>query len=174
MDTGLLILRIAIGGIVAIHGAQKLLSARHGGIGIDGTTGFVDSLGFRPAKALAWLLALTELGAGLALAAGFATPVAAALLVAVMVAAVLAVHLEKGFFAANGGYEFPFALALGALATAFAGAGKWSIDQALEWNLAGDTWGITAAVAGLALGGLTVAIRGLRLPRLTSRRTAQA
>lgn len=174
MDTGLLILRIAIGGIVAIHGAQKLLSARHGGMGINATAGFVDSLGFQPAKGLAWLLALTELGAGLALAAGFGTPIAGALVVAVMVAAILAVHLDKGFFAANGGYEFPFAIGLGALAIAFAGGGKWSIDQALDWNLAGDTWGITAAIAGIALGGLTVATRGLRLPRLSSRRTAQA
>lgn len=174
MDTGLLILRIVIGGIVAIHGAQKLLSARHGGIGIEGTTGFVDSLGFRPAKAFAWLVALVELGAGLSLAAGFGTPIAATAVIAVMAAAVFAVHWDKGFFAAEGGWEFPFALALGALAIAFAGGGKWSLDQTFEWNLAGDAWGLTAAIAGLAIGGLTVATRGLRLPRLTSRRTAQA
>jgi len=174
MDIGLLILRIAIGGIVAIHGAQKLLPARHGGIGIDGTTRFLDSVGFRPAKALAWLLALVELGAGLALAAGFGTPIAATLLITVMVAAIAAVHWHKGFFATDGGYEFPMALALGGLATAFAGGGQWSLDRALDWNLAGEAWGITAAIAGVALGGLAVATRGLRLPRLTSRRTAQA
>lgn len=174
MDIGLLILRIAIGGIVAIHGAHKLLPARHGGVGIDGTTGLVDSLGFRPAKALAWLLALVELGAGLALAAGFCTPIAAALLIAVMAAAVFAFHRDKGFFASDGGYGFAFALALGALATAFARGGEWSLDRAFGWILAGDAWGITAAIGGIALGGLAVATRGLRLPRLNSRRTAQA
>lgn len=171
MDIGLLILRITIGGIVAIHGAQKLLPARHGGMGIATTTGFVDSLGFRPAKAFAWLLALTELGAGLALAAGCATPIAATLLVAVMVAAILALHFDKGFFATDGGYEFPFVLAIGALATAFAGGGQWSFDRVLDWTLAGEAWGITAAVAGCAFGSLALATRGLRLPALTSRRT---
>ena len=174
MDIGLLILRIAVGGIVAIHGAQKIAPARHGGMGIDATTGFVESLGFRPARACAWLLALTEVAAGLALAAGFGTPVAAAIVIAVMVAAAFAVHLDKGFFAADGGYEFPFTLAIGALAVAFAGGGAWSVDRALDWNLAGDAWGIGAAIGGLALGSLAVATRGLRLPRLTSRRTAQA
>ena len=165
MDIGLLILRIAIGGIVAIHGAQKLLPARHGGIGIDGTTGFVDSLGFRSAKALAWLLALVELGAGLALAAGFGTPIAATLVIAVMAAAVFAVHWDKGFFAQAGGYEFPWALAMAAIALAFSGGGRYSVDHALDWSLDGPEWGITAGFLAVLASSIVTAGRGLGMHR---------
>lgn len=174
MDIGLLILRIGVGGILAIHGAQKLLPADRGGMGIKATTGFIESLGFRPAKALAWLLALTELVGGLALAAGFGTPVAAAALIGVMTAAILAVHLDKGFFAQSGGYEFPLSLALGALAAAFAGGGEWSLDRVLEWNLAGDAWGIAAGAFGLVSAAVVVGTRHVRFPRLAGRRAAHA
>ena len=174
MDIGLLILRIGVGGILAIHGAHKLLPTSRGGMGMKATTGFVDSLGFRPAKPLAWLLALTELAGGLALAAGFATPAAATAAIGVMVAAILAVHLDKGFFAQAGGYEFPLALAIGALAASFAGPGRWSVDGALGWDLAGHGWGLAAAATGVAAAVIVVGSRHLRFPRMAGRRTAHA
>jgi putative oxidoreductase len=174
MDIGLLILRIAVGGIIAAHGVQKLAPARHGGMGIQATTGFVGSLGFRPAARFAWLLALTELVGGVALAAGFMTPVAAGALIGVMLAAIVVVHADKGFFAQNGGYEFPLALALGALAAAFTGGGEWSLDHVLGWELAGDGWGVAAAALGAVSAGAVAASRSLRLPRTSPRRRAHA
>jgi len=46
-DTGLLILRAGVGGAMAAHGAQKLFGA-FDGPGLQGTAGFMGSLGLRP------------------------------------------------------------------------------------------------------------------------------
>jgi putative oxidoreductase len=47
--TGLLILRLTVGGLVAGHGAQKLFGWFEGA-GIKGTSGWLESLGFRPGR----------------------------------------------------------------------------------------------------------------------------
>ena len=164
MDFGLLILRLAVGATTAAHGTQKLLPPTRAGTGLDATAGFVDRLGFRPARAHAWLLALSELAGGVALAAGLVTPIAAAAVIGVMTAAIAAVHLPKGFFAQAGGIELPLLIGLGALAIAFTGSGNWSVDHALGWHLTGDRWALVAAVLGLAAAAATLAARRLRVP----------
>ena len=116
-----LLIRLAVGVIVAAHGAQKLFGW-FAGHGLRGTAGFLESLGFRPGRPYAGLLGGTELAAGLALAAGFLTPLAAAGVAGVMLAAVAVVHWDKGFFNMDGGYEFPLGMAVGAAAMAFSGA----------------------------------------------------
>src|SRR5690242_612882 len=120
MNVGLLILRIVIGGTVALHGSQKVFGA-FGGPGIEGTHGMVRKLGLRPSRPLAVLLAGTELLGGLLLVLGLLTPVAAAAVAGVMLSATRVVHWEQGFFATNGGYELPLALGGAAIALAFAG-----------------------------------------------------
>ena len=40
-------------------------------------------------------------------------------------------HVPKGFWANNGGWEFPVPLATGAFAIALIGNGAWSVDAAL-------------------------------------------
>ncbi len=72
-------------------------------------------------------------------------------------------HREKGFFAQAGGYEYPFALAVASVATAFAGAGRYSLDHVFGWSLAGEEWGVAAVVAALGLGMAAVASRSLSL-----------
>ena len=166
MELGLLILRLAIGGTVAAHGAQKLLAPNGGGHGIDDTTGVLGGLGFRPARAHAWLLALAELAGGLFLAAGVLTPLAAAAVIGVMIAAIGAVHLPHGFFAQAGGIEFPLVLVLGATAVALIGPGDWSIDHGLGWTLSGYGWSVAAIAFGLAAGLGVLAARHVTLPGL--------
>ena len=161
MELGLLLIRLSIGGTVAAHGLQKLLDPRRGGHGIDDTAGFLDRLGFRPARAHAWLLAVAELAGGLGLAVGLLTPVAAAAVIGVMVAAIAAVHLDHGFFAQDGGIEFPLVLGLGAAAVAFSGPGDWSLDHGLGVALTGDGWAAAAVLLGVGAGFLTVAARRL-------------
>jgi hypothetical protein len=52
----------------------------------------------------------------------------------VMLVAIVTVHLGKGFFAQNGGYEYPLVLAVTALTLAFTGPGSLSIDAiVLDW-----------------------------------------
>lgn len=55
------------------------------------------------------------------------------------------------------------ALAFASVATAFAGAGRYSLDHVFGWSLAGEEWGVTAVVAALGLGLAAVASRNLRV-----------
>ncbi|HOP80525.1 MAG TPA: DoxX family protein, partial [Armatimonadota bacterium] len=117
-----LIIRVVLGIIFMAHGAQKLFGAFDGG-GISGTAGFLGDLGLQPASFWAWVVALVEFFGGLAVFIGLLTGVAALLLVANMIVAMAAVHWSQGFFAAQGGFEFPLALAAMALSLVFSGPG---------------------------------------------------
>lgn len=129
-DIALLVLRLVLGGVFVAHGAQKLFGS-FGGPGIEGTTGFHEQLGIKPAKPMAILAGLAEFVGGMLVIAGFLTPLAALALIAVMVVAVLSVHLKNGFFAANGGYEFNLVLVAVAVALILAGSGAYGVDAAL-------------------------------------------
>jgi putative oxidoreductase len=161
MDIGMLILRLVVGFTMAAHGAQKLFGW-FGGYGLAGTGGFFEKLGFRPGKLQAFLAGVAEFGGGLLLAAGLATPVAAALIITVMVAAVGSIHLPKGFFNTNGGYEFNLVIVAAALALAFAGPGLYSLDAAEYIVVSGTVPGLAALVTGLVLGG--AALLGRKAP----------
>ncbi|MEU8221430.1 DoxX family protein [Kribbella sp. NPDC048915] len=149
MDLGLLLLHGAVGLIMAGHGAQKLFGW-FGGQGVQGTTEMVEKLGWRPARSFAVLLGLAEFLGGLGLAVGFASPLAAAAIIAVLANAAWVVHRPHGLWNADLGYEYPLTLIVAAAALAFTGPGRYSLDHALAWNLSGVDWG----VAALALGGL--------------------
>jgi len=158
MSIGLLILRLVVGLSLAAHGAQKLFSW-FGGYGLAGTGQFLEQLGFRPGRLYAAQAGIAEVAGGLFLAAGFLTPVAAAAVVAVMLVAAVSVHIEKGFFAHNGGYEYTLVLAGAAVALAFTGPGALSLDQALGISWSGDTWGVAALAAGLIGGAVPLLSR---------------
>ena len=131
--TGLAILplRIALGIVFLIHGAQKLFGLFGGG-GISGTAGFLSSLGFPAAMFLAVILAIVEFFGGLFILTGLFTRYSALLIAIDMIIAILTVHLSKGFFAGNGGYEFVLTLLLVAVALLFSGAGKYlSLERAM-------------------------------------------
>ena len=151
MDVGLLILRLVVGLTLAAHGAQKLFGA-FGGHGLAGTGGFFVVLGFRPGIRHARLAGVTEFGAGLLMALGLLTPLAAAGFVGVLFVASVSVHAQHGFFGTAGGFEYPFVLAAAGWVTAFTGAGAISIDHALGLRLGGIGWGIGAALVGLGTG----------------------
>ena len=76
-DTGLLILRVALGGIFFAHGAQKLFGW-FGGRGLAGHAGFLGSLGLRPARLLAVVSGLGEFLGGSGVLFGFLMPLPAA------------------------------------------------------------------------------------------------
>lgn len=164
MDIALLLIRIVVGGTVAAHGAQKLFGW-FGGYGIEGTAGYLESLGFRTGRPYAWLSGVTEFAGGLALAAGLLTPLGAAAVAGVMLTAVAAAHWGKGFFLATGGCEFPLALGVVALACAFSGGGRWSLDNALGWTLDGGGWGITAVILAVVASAAVMAAGGIAAHR---------
>ena len=164
MSIGLLILRLVVGLTLAAHGAQKLFGW-FGGYGLTGTGGFLEQLGFVPGRRAALLAGLAETGAGLLLALGLATPVAAAVALSVMVVAGVSAHAPKGFFAHNGGYEYTLILGIAALSLAFTGPGPLSVDGALGLRLAGAGWGLAAFLVGVAGGALQLVQRRIPAPQ---------
>jgi putative oxidoreductase len=125
------LIRAATGLILMPHGAQKLFGW-FGGHGLEGTGGFfAQNLGLEPGVAWAALVGGTEFFGGLFVALGLLTRPAALGVAIVMAVAVFAVHLPNGFFAVQGGYEYPLLWGLVALAIAFKGGAEMSLDRAI-------------------------------------------
>ncbi len=157
MEIGFFVLRCVVGALLAGHGAQKLFGA-FGGHGIDGTAAFFEKVGLRPGHRHATAAGYAEATAGILLILGLLTPLAAALVVAVMVAAIITVHAENGLWVTENGFEYNLVLIASAFALAAAGPGTWSLDHASAG------WGVGALVAGV-LGGYGAVISGRRAPR---------
>src|SRR3954470_24495045 len=136
MDLAMLVLRVVVGLLFAGHGAQKLFGAFGGG-GLEGTAGMFDNIGLRPGWLHARAAGTAELAGGLLLAIGLFTPFAAAALIAVMTAAVVTVHAPNGIWNTQRGYEFNLVMAAAVFALAGAGAGTWSLDHVLGFDLNG-------------------------------------
>jgi putative oxidoreductase len=146
MDAGLLIARMVVGLVMAAHGAQKAFGW-FGGYGLNGTAGFMESLGFRPGRFFAATAAGTEIAGGVLLALGLFGPLGPALIVSVMIVAIATVHWTHGLFAQNNGFELPLVYAVTAGAIALIGNGAYSVDALLSL-----TWAPEVVYAVLALG----------------------
>ena len=158
MDVGILILRLVVGLTLAAHGAQKLFGW-FGGYGLTTTGTFFEQLGFVPGRRSALLAGMAETGAGVLLALGLATPVGAALAIAVMLVAAVTVHLKQGFFVTKNGYEYTLILGIAALSLAFTGPGAISVDALLGLTDRGAVWGVAALVIGLVGGAIQLGRR---------------
>jgi putative oxidoreductase len=123
-DVASLVLRAAIGGTMVAHGV------RHGRT-LEGTAGWFGSIGFRQPRLQATASAVVEVGAGAALIAGAATPLAASAVVGTMAVAARSVHLENGFFITAEGYEYVLNLSAASIALAAIGPGSLSVDRLL-------------------------------------------
>ncbi|WP_306320881.1 MULTISPECIES: DoxX family protein [unclassified Streptomyces] len=153
LDLGLLALRVGTGGILAAHGAQKLLGWFGGG-GVSGTAAGMEAMGYHPPKASAIAAGLGEAGGGALLALGLATPVGGAAAAGTMAGAA-AVHAPNGFFAQGGGYEYPAFLGFVSAGLAVTGAGRYSLDHALGHRL-DRHWMVPAALVGAGAAALAI------------------
>ena len=144
----LLVVRVAAGVTLALHGYQKFFMGGR----IKGTAGWFESLGMRPGKLHAYLAACTEISCGLGFAAGLLTPLTAAGCVGIMAVAAWT-HKDK-FFIFKDGWEYNAILAALAILIATVGPGRWSLDNALD--LTEDLSGTTGLL--LSLVGLVAAI----------------
>jgi putative oxidoreductase len=121
---GVTLLRVVVGIIFVLHGAQKTFEQT-----FPGVQGFFESLGIPLAAVAAPAVSLLELVGGILLIVGAFTRIVAALLTVNMIVAIATVHVAAGFFVDAGGYEFVLLLGAAAVAIALIGAGRFSVDE---------------------------------------------
>jgi putative oxidoreductase len=120
---GMLPLRIVVGFVFLMHGAQKLLV-----FGPAGTADIMGKLGLPLPLVSATIVIAVELLGGLAILLGVFARLAGALLAFEMVIAILVARVHGGFFAPYG-YEFELTLLGACLTFALNGPGRMSVDE---------------------------------------------
>lgn len=129
-DWGLLVLRVVLGISFLGHGSQKMFGW-FGGYGLTGTAGFLESIGVKPGKPAAFAAAAAELTGGALVLLGEFTSLGALLIAAVMVVAIATVHIKKGFWNHNGGYEYNLTIIAAVIALASTGPGAYTLQSFL-------------------------------------------
>jgi putative oxidoreductase len=168
MSFGIAILRAVVGGFFIGHGLQKLLG-KFGGYGIEGTAGFFEQLGLHPPKVHATAAGVAETGGGALLVLGAATPLAASAITGTMTVAIHKVHLQKGPWVSDGGYEYNAVLMAAVFAITAAGPGALSVDRR-QW---GTAWAIAQLVAGAGGALAMVKLTEKQAPAAVSAETPQ-
>ncbi|HXQ76905.1 MAG TPA: DoxX family protein [Gemmatimonadaceae bacterium] len=123
MSLGLTILRVIVGVVFIVHGAQKLFV-----FGIPGVTAAFGQMHIPLAAISAPGVAILEFVGGIALVIGLFTRIFALLLAIDMLGAILFVHGRNGFFLPTG-YEFALTLIGAFVALAVGGPGEYSVDN---------------------------------------------
>src|SRR5206468_2534131 len=103
------LLKDLMGLVLAAHGAQKLFGG-FDGPGLTGFTGWMASMGLKPAPLFGFLGGLGEFGGGLLLALGLLSPLGSLGVMGAMAMAIALAHWSNGFWSTKGGYEFPLVL----------------------------------------------------------------
>lgn len=107
------IVRIATGAVFVLHGAQKVFGL-FGGPGLEGFAQWSTTMGIP--SWLAYVAAFAEFIGGILLVLGIGASWGALLTASVMLGAIWFVHLDKGFFSQNGGFEYPLLLLINSVA----------------------------------------------------------
>lgn len=137
-----LVLRATIGSTMIAHGMKHAKS-------LDGTGKWFESIGFRQPELQAKASAAVEIGSGVALLAGAATPLAAAAVIGTMGVAARSVHIDNGYFITSEGYEYTLGIGAAAAAIAALGAGTLSVDRIRGSKFRGARAGLFAIALGL-------------------------
>ena len=133
-NLALLILRAIVGSLMLGHGAQKLFGW-WGGYGLDGTSGWLESMGLRPGRPWAILAGGSEFGGGVLSLLGLLNPVGPLGIIGAMATAARKAHWGKPIWVTEGGPELPVTNISIAMALMLAGPGKYSLDRALGIRL---------------------------------------
>ncbi len=152
-DIGLLILRVAFGALLVVHGTQKLFGW-FGGYGLSATAKAFGSMGYSPGRFFATLAGLSEVTGGVLLILGLLTPLAAAIALGTMINAV-----HAGWAQGFSGYELPLVYALAVAAIAFTGPGRISVDHGRPWQRSGAAWSLGAVALGVVAAVITLAVK---------------
>ncbi|WP_280340422.1 DoxX family protein [Nocardia neocaledoniensis] len=136
LDLGLFVLRLVVGYTFIYHGLQKLTGWFHGP-GLDGTKTMMESGGWDYPTLSAALVIAGELGGGILLVLGLATPLAAgAVLATILTAWMWKQGMVPGFqynAATPTGVEIDTILVGAAATIILTGPGRWSFDRGRGW-----------------------------------------
>lgn len=153
LDVGVLVLRLALGGTLVMHGLQKLTGWWNG----PGVAGYRDELvdaGFDHARVLAVVGAVGEVAGGVMLILGLLTPLAAAGVLVVMVNAwCLKQSAAPGLaYFAPGGVEYETLIGAVAAALILTGPGRIALDGRRRWATRPHVGSAVILVVALAVG----------------------
>jgi putative oxidoreductase len=138
-DLCLLVVRLVLAWIFIYHGSRRLFGWFDGaGIHASGTY-FANVAHLHPGELFAVLSGVIEFGGGIALALGLFSRLAGLAIFGDMMIAIVTVTWANGINATGpkSGYELNLALGFLALVPAVFGAGRFSVDAALERRLLG-------------------------------------
>jgi putative oxidoreductase len=161
LDLGLAMIRVTAGLLMAAHGAQKLLGW-WGGSSMAKWTADLEGQGVRPAALWAWVSVGGQM-AGLVLAIGLLTPLAAAASLVAPMVVVVVQKWPKGFFNVRGGIEFMVLILFTGIALILTGPGAVSVDALIGFDL---DLPVRLAIAVAAVAGGLVAVLPGRNARL--------
>ncbi|ORV39612.1 hypothetical protein AWC02_19740 [Mycolicibacter engbaekii] len=154
-DLGLLVLRLGLGVLLVAHGLRKLFGW-WGGQGLSGFKNSIAEAGYQHADILTYAAGGGQIAAGLLLALGLFTPVAAAGALAYFINAVLVGVSSNGegrfsLFLPDG-HEFHLLLIVVAVAIVLAGPGRYGLDGDRGWARRPFIGSVVALVLGIAGG----------------------
>lgn len=133
INFGLLIVRVVAAVIFFMHGYEKLFDD-----GFATTRDNFDAMGV-PLPAITTAVAITlEMVGGFLLFSGIYTRFLGLLFSIEMLAALVFVHVENGFFVGNNGMEFALLLLAVSISFIVAGGGQYSTDEAFGLPYSGD------------------------------------
>ncbi|MFE3443706.1 DoxX family protein [Nocardia sp. NPDC059180] len=147
LDLGLFLLRLVVGGTFLYHGMQKL-AGWFDGPGIDGTREMMEKGGWDHPSLSAAMLIAGEVGGGILLILGLATPLAAGAVLAVILDAWAwkqGMHPDFQYTQGKGAVEVETILAGTAAVIILTGPGRWALDRNRGWATR-PAWGSFAVL----------------------------
>ena len=147
----LLLARVWIAIMIFAHGWRHVKAIRSG----PGMANWFESLGLKPGPLHAQMVTITEVVIPPALVLGFLTPLCYAGVAALMIVAFLTNHLRNGFFlsSAKEGYEYVVTVAILSISLGTLGPGKWSLDDAFDFEFPFDPKKALLITAIVGIGG---------------------
>ena len=132
-DVALFLLRGGLGVDFVAHGSQKLFSA-FGGVGLNGTAKFFDSLGAHPGTLWAVVGGIVEFGGGIAMLLGVLVRLAGIGIAVDMLLAIALYNAGHGFFTETptDGWEINYVIVCMALAVVLLGPGRYALATLLR------------------------------------------
>lgn len=120
IDTGLVVIRLMAGAVLAIHGWQKMQN-------IEPFVGDLKSMQIPIPETMAWVAAASEFFGGIFLAGGLLTRVAALFVMGTMGVAVFKAHANDAFVSTNN-RQFAAVLLATAAGIFLTGPGRFALD----------------------------------------------